>query len=88
MAVAQGGNILRAIAKVIMLLFVARMVSILRMWLFLSQTVHSTWGVLGGIGVEVYWGREGGHRWCGRQKLRKNHKKELSEMLTGKDQAA
>ena len=50
MAVAQGGNILRAIAKVIMLLFVARMVSILRMWLFLSQTVHSTWGGAGG-----YW---------------------------------
>ena len=36
MAVAQGGNILRAIAKVIMLLFVARMVSILRMRLFLE----------------------------------------------------
>ena len=56
MAVAQGGNILRAIAKVIMLLFVARMVSILRIRLFLSQIVHSTWG--GGVwgGGWGYWG--------------------------------
>ena len=46
------------------------------------------WGVLESIGMEVYWGREGGHRWCGWQKVRKNHKKELSEMITGKDQAA
>ena len=63
MAVAQGGNILRAIAKVIMLLFVARMVSILRMWLFLSQTVHSTWGVLGGAGGYWYGGVLGEGGW-------------------------
>ena len=66
MAVAQGGNILRAIAKVIMLLFVARMVigeHISNVAVSLPNCAQYLGGVGGGLWVYCYGGVLGEGRW-------------------------